>query len=859
MCCSQPRILQPKYILLLALIVQMVTSCRKPQDENVPQALDQRLRMEVILESPDIMTPIGITIDDQDNLYVLESHTHFPRSDYKGQKFDRIKKGINENGNGRPDRWVVYADDLDDGMNIEWHAGSIYLVEKDSVFRITDTDNDGMADQKEVLVQMKTAQGVFDHAGLLGITIGVDGWIYVSKGNSAGIDLEIMGSDGSKIASYGAGGSVFRCKLDGSKVEEIATGFWNPFDIKFLRSGKLMLVDNDPDSRGPNRLVEVVPGGDYGYQSMYGGSGLHPFLAWNGELPGTLPYAAGIGEAPSGLIDASYSNFPVEYQGNVLATIWEENSIVKIPLESFNSTVRGESEILVQGDSLFHPVALAANSKGDIFITDWVLRQYPNHGYGRLLMLTSDSGKPIDPGVPEQNAALSMLESPPDIDNLFAQLSSEDPFVRTVSRELIIRGGNEARILNLLDHQDKTLRLEGLLMLNKSDIDPGKEALRNLLYDESVPIRKMTLIYLATHLRADMYDEIIGTLAADKITVEMFETYLEAVKYLQPDFIQQFKARTKPVAKQIKVELPENFIAGIIQDPTLSDNIKSLALPYLEEDDNSILYLLQQLEQSGADFQKAILKKLRTYYSETSAEAFLKIAIKKENDPEVRAQALLNLELQGGSFCNEVTNILQEEDQLVVEAATRYLCRCRGEYDEKIKSALKENPAAMAVRNQCSGVTPENRPGTHEEWLAALNGDGSVLNGWMIFQSPRAQCISCHQVNKWGGVFGPDLSTIASSKSKEQLIYAVLQPDKEIAPEWQGWYVKDKEGVTHLGRQIDVGDKNAELMVATGEFINFKEIQAFGTIPNSLMPDGLENQLTVGEMNDLVTFLMSLR
>ena len=93
MCCSQPRILQPKYILLLALIVLMVTSCRKPQDENVPQVLDQRLRMEVILESPDIMTPIGITIDDQDNLYVLESHTHFPRSDYKGQKFDRIKKG----------------------------------------------------------------------------------------------------------------------------------------------------------------------------------------------------------------------------------------------------------------------------------------------------------------------------------------------------------------------------------------------------------------------------------------------------------------------------------------------------------------------------------------------------------------------------------------------------------------------------------------------------------------------------------------------------------------------------------------------------------------------------------------------
>ncbi|MEZ4828028.1 MAG: hypothetical protein R3C61_17350 [Bacteroidia bacterium] len=50
--------------------------------------------------------------------------------------------------------------------------------------------------------------------------------------------------------------------------------------MKFTSDGRLLLTDNDPDSRGPNRLIEIVPGGDYGYQSLYGGSGIHPF--WRG-------------------------------------------------------------------------------------------------------------------------------------------------------------------------------------------------------------------------------------------------------------------------------------------------------------------------------------------------------------------------------------------------------------------------------------------------------------------------------------------------------------------------------------------------------------------------------------------------
>ncbi len=71
--------------------------------------------------------------------------------------------------------------------------------------------------------------------------------------------------------------------------------------------GRLFTVDNDPDSRPPCRLLHIVPGGDYGYRYRNGRAGLHPFTAWNGELPGTLPMIAGTGEAPSGLLTCEFA------------------------------------------------------------------------------------------------------------------------------------------------------------------------------------------------------------------------------------------------------------------------------------------------------------------------------------------------------------------------------------------------------------------------------------------------------------------------------------------------------------------------------------------------------------------------
>jgi hypothetical protein len=55
-----------------------------------PRLTDQRLQLRLFAESPDLVTPIGMAIDGDDNVFVIESHTHQPPDNYAGPSTDRI-------------------------------------------------------------------------------------------------------------------------------------------------------------------------------------------------------------------------------------------------------------------------------------------------------------------------------------------------------------------------------------------------------------------------------------------------------------------------------------------------------------------------------------------------------------------------------------------------------------------------------------------------------------------------------------------------------------------------------------------------------------------------------------------------
>src|SRR6185503_15598806 len=113
--------------------------------------------------------------------------------------------------------------------------------------------------------------------------------------------------------------------------------------------GRLFAVDNDPDSRPPCRLLHIVEGGDYGYKYRNGRKGTHPFTAWNGELPGTLPMVAGTGEAPSGLLACGLGDkLPSDYRGDLLVTSWGDHRIERYQLRPRGASFSADRIDVVQ-------------------------------------------------------------------------------------------------------------------------------------------------------------------------------------------------------------------------------------------------------------------------------------------------------------------------------------------------------------------------------------------------------------------------------------------------------------------------------------------------------------------------------
>lgn len=849
------------FFLLAVLMVATLVACSKTDspDSPLPEIFDDRLVIELIAEQPDVVTPIGLTIDHKDILYVLESHTHTPPSDYVGPGYDLIKRGVDRNGDGAPEEWLIYADSIQDGMNLAMLPnGQLICVQKDRVLAFSDSDEDGLADQRTTLLVMDPPNNIYDHAGLLGVAFD-EQYLYISRGNTGSNHWKIRGSDQREVEGYGDGGNVLRCRWDGSEVEILATGFWNPFDLTVTSEGRLLLVDNDPDSRGPNRLIEVVPGGDYGYQSLYGGSGIHPFLAWNGELPGTLPYAAGIGEAPSGVFDASYSHLPRPYAKSMLSTIWEENNIVHIPIQGAHSSIQGKPEVLVQGDSTFHPVAFASNSKGDIYLTDWVVRQYPNHGSGRIWRIRAKQieRKPASPG--NSKNALGRGYHGNQFDKYKEQLTSDDPFLRAIARHDLQSWKDEGELLSLLRDEASVLRLEGLLILTAIKYPIDATTLGGLVQDESIEIRRQALIHIAKLSRTDLLSDLRKALRKGFISPDLLATYLATIRHLQPAFVAAYQSKSSPKSRDLPRELPEGFIADLIEDASIPEEVRAAALIYLEEPEQHLSLLLSGVKGGSPKVKSSLFQLLRYINQEAVAEVLLQEALSKSNDWEVRAQALVALTDQYISYCEEVSPLIQEQSELLQAMVLRYLERCgaktlnaiaRDDFTTRLEQIWQKtsSPATVIVNSDKT-----------EDWVKLVTGNGDPMIGKMVFQSSWSICQTCHQVDGWGGIIGPDLSHIGSSKSVKQLVRAIVEPSAEIAPEWQGWFVTTQEGKTHYGRQIDVGLHNVELMLSDGEFVTFKEPKDYGVFPNSLMSPGLQNNLSAAEFNDLIHYLVSLK
>jgi putative heme-binding domain-containing protein len=178
-----------------------------------------------------------------------------------------------------------------------------------------------------------------------------------------------------------------------------------------------------------------------------------------------------------------------------------------------------------------------------------------------------------------------------------------------------------------------------------------------------------------------------------------------------------------------------------------------------------------------------------------------------------------------------------------------------------VRSAAREEPALVAALTAAGGIQTGPRalsPGEMNDLVAEVAAKGDAARGEAVFRRAEQSCLKCHSIAGAGGRVGPDLVSIGASAQVDYLIESILVPSAKIKENYQSLTVVVDGRLTS---GVKVRETEKELVLRDAEdhevAIGLESIEE-KIEGGSLMPVGLADTLTRGELVDLVRFLSEL-
>lgn len=147
-----------------------------------------------------------------------------------------------------------------------------------------------------------------------------------------------------------------------------------------------------------------------------------------------------------------------------------------------------------------------------------------------------------------------------------------------------------------------------------------------------------------------------------------------------------------------------------------------------------------------------------------------------------------------------------------------------------------------------------------ESLLAALK-PGDIRRGQVVFHTSKAACAACHPFGYLGGNTGPDLTKIGQVRTERDLLEAIVFPSASFVRSFEPVIVVTNAGKSYNG--LVRKDTPEEVVLATGpkEEVriardDIEEIRP-GTV--SIMPSGLDQQLSSQDLADLIAYLKAAK
>jgi quinoprotein glucose dehydrogenase len=475
------------------------------------------------------------------------------------QTSDIVRQLVDSDGDGKADQSTVFADGFDGpldglGSGVIARDGKVWYTCIPSLWLLTDTDNDGRAEDKASLLEGFGVNAGFYGHDLHGLVWGVDGKLYFSVGDRGG---HVVTKEGATISNPRRG-AVYRCNPDGTELERIHQGLRNPQELAIDQYGNLFADDNNCDKGDDSRLVYIVPGGDSGWNMAYQHI-REPYLTgpWHAEAIWHLqhelqpayvvPPVGKIGAGPSGFVFSSGTSLPPRYRNHFFYCNFTGNGGV----ESFAVEARGAGFTIIDHHDFCKPI-LASDVDfgydGKMYLSDYPTNPFDRTTSGGRIYTVFDKDRINQPIVVETRNLFQEGFEHRSLKELLTLLYHDDMRVRLRSQFVLAASGSESAddlttiangdenqlarlhaiwglgqigrsdpavlspVVKLLSDKDREVRAQAARVLGDARYEPSAGQLMQLLTDDSERVRFFAVLALGSLKHGNAIESIMAML-----------------------------------------------------------------------------------------------------------------------------------------------------------------------------------------------------------------------------------------------------------------------------------------------------------------------------------------------------------
>ncbi|HEX6891520.1 MAG TPA: PVC-type heme-binding CxxCH protein [Chryseolinea sp.] len=508
-----------RLLLFLAGTCFTVASCTKSDNAiTTPIEVPEGFEVEVAA-GPDLVDyPMFAMVDERGRLFVFESTGNVYRKTQSALDSPQFRINLLEdlNGDGKYDKSTIYADKVGFPQGGVFYKGSLIASSAPDLIKFTDSDGDGVAEKREVLLSGWELN--VNANSLIGPFMAPDGWLYLT---SAIEGFDVMSKEG--VRMKGETARVWRVRPDGSNLEWIsAGGMNNPVGLTFTTASEVLGVQTyftDPKAGQRDALMYWTEGGIYPKPNS---NITRDALPLTGELmPVVTKYSR---VAPAGITRYRNNSLGEDFQDNLFSAQFNTHRVLRHKLIRDGASFRTEDEVFFStSHEDFHPTDVLEDGDGSLLIVEtggWFIKGCP----------LSQVSKPELQGsiyrVRKKGAA--KVEDPfgnaidwksLDVAAVTKYLEDARPFVADKAvNNLVDRGGESVSSLaGLLGASTNTsARTRAVFALYRINTKESIAALRTGLSDEDLQVRVATARAVGLAKDKGSIDQLIKMIATDE-------------------------------------------------------------------------------------------------------------------------------------------------------------------------------------------------------------------------------------------------------------------------------------------------------------------------------------------------------